>query len=87
MVGSGIRQFAIFATWSLTCVTPIKILHYPLINISAFTVWKVSERPTLQQQLKPFSAKQTTMNRSRSPSRGHSTTKTNNQPRDQELQN
>ena len=50
-------------------------------------VWKVSERPTLQQQLKPFSAKHTTMNRSRSPSRGHSTTKTNNQPKDQELQN
>ena len=40
---------------------------------------RISKRPTLQQQIKSFRAKHTRRNRSRSPSREQSITKTKNQ--------
>ena len=58
------------------------INHKPPTNN---TIDRTSERPTLQQQLQSFSAKLTKRNRSRSPSREQSTTKSNYQPRDQEI--
>ena len=58
------------------------INHKPPTNNSRE---RPSERPTLQQQLKKFSAKHTRRNRSRSPSREQSTTKSNDQPRYQEI--
>ena len=62
--------------WSKTSV-----VHKPPTNN---TTDRTSERLTLQQQLKPFSAKHT-RNGSRSPSREQSTTKSNDQPKDQEI--
>ena len=50
------------------------------------TTDQTSKRPTLQQKLKSFSSKQTRRDRSRSPSREQSTTKSNNQPRNQKIE-
>ena len=56
--------------------------HKPSTNN---TTDRIYERPTLQQQLKSFSAKCTRRNISRSTSREESTTKTNDQLRNQEI--
>ena len=50
------------------------------------TTDQTSKRPTLQQKLKSFSSKHTRKDRSRSPSREQSTTKSNNQPRNQKIE-
>ena len=64
--------------WSKTSV-----VHKPPTNN---TTDRTSERLTLQQQLKSFRAKHTRRNGSRSPSIEQSTTKSNDQPKDQEIE-
>ena len=71
-------NFATQMLWSKTSV-----VHKPPTNN---TTDRTSERLTLQQQLKSFRAKHTRRNGSRSPSIEQSTTKSNDQPKDQEIE-
>ena len=70
------RNFPRQMLWNKT-----SIIKHPQITPQT----KLVRRPTLQQQLKSLSAKHTRRNRSKSPSRKQSTTKSNDQPRDQEI--